>query len=294
MLVGMVFGVSACGEARDQARGPADSVAPEATLAAKAEASTVIAANRWEQEQSREGPRSFVVTGGYRDQIGDWEPDKGVYKAAFGSGCLDVPPGVVPTLPVDGEIRWPDGMVERRPLLTPAQTYERRGIPADVHAACGRSGGTPMLTVAAVRPITLDVDTARGRATVPGWELSFADTAVRGVLVAVAFDSVPPYRSAVGPKPDLATVSADGRGLTLRFAGAPDTPGPCGADYEVRATQRSGVVAVAVVGSRRPTPTPATVDGCPAMAVTRTATLNLDEPLGDRPVIDVEAITVRR
>ncbi|MGW1991585.1 hypothetical protein [Embleya sp. NPDC001921] len=104
-----------------------------------------------------------------------------------------------------------------------------------------------------------------------------------------------PRRTGVsGPVPETVTVSADGRELTLRFAGTPDVPGPCGADYSVESTQRPDVVAVEIVARAR-VATPGAKDAaCSLIEAARTVTTTLAAPLGDRPVIDTTATAIPR
>jgi hypothetical protein len=89
------------------------------------------------------------------------------------------------------------------------------------------------------------------------------------------------------------SVGADGRTLTLLFAGAdgPAAESGCGADYAGRAVETStGVVPVV----RQTTPSFWTqvrrfgeVSFCPAIAVSRSVQVTLDAPLADRAVLSL-------
>ncbi|MYV97937.1 hypothetical protein GT354_06520, partial [Streptomyces sp. SID3343] len=250
------------------------------------------AADRWEREHGAGTPRVFTPTGSYSDQIGTWEPCKGGYKAALINGCLKIPDGVLPATPGHAQIGWPDGTVQRRPIVPPSAIFEQR-IPADARASCGDSRN-PELTVTSAILVDAPIDTAWGPATVPMWQLSFADTAVRGSVLAVAADpttAAPEPGQDIGPRPDRLTVSPDGRTLTVSFIGAPPGTGPCGYTYELRTAQRPGVVAVVVVATS--TAPPQSLDGplestvgCPAVGALRTAATTLDTALGERPAIE--------
>lgn len=79
------------------------------------------------------------------------------------------------------------------------------------------------------------------------------------------------------------TVAYGGRNLTTTFAGAPDEPGPCGADYEGRAFETPAVVVLEVHELTR-----GNVNGdvaCPAIAQIRTVDVPLLLPLGERVVL---------
>ncbi|MFJ8739422.1 hypothetical protein ACIRL2_08625 [Embleya sp. NPDC127516] len=260
---------------------------------AGARARTAQAAHRWIRERRMDAPRPFTVTGGYRDQVGDREPDRGGLEPSPVGGCIAVAPELLPARSRDAEIRWADGTVVHRTLLPPERAYGERSMPGRRDGGCDR-GSTAVPTVTSVTAVTLEVDTTWGRATVPGWELAFADTTVRAVRIAVATDPSPRRAGVSGPAPDLVTVSADGRELTLRFAGAPDVPGRCGADYRVESTQRPDVVAVEVVARARAATPGAKDAACPLNEVARTVTTTLAAPLGDRPVIDTTATAIRR
>ncbi|MFF7245826.1 hypothetical protein ACFZBU_18190 [Embleya sp. NPDC008237] len=244
------------------------------------------AADRWEAERAADKPRSFVVRGGLPTQVGNWEPNNQAFKLALADGCFAPPaPGVLPPTPVDGEVRWADGVVQRRPATAPLQGYGK-SLPAELKSRCG-TAQSPRLTVTSVSATTRTVQTTEGAATVPAWEITFADTSVRVIDLALTDDPPPdPGRSIESAS--TATVGADGRTVTVGFGGSPDGPGPCGSDYRPVAVQRDRVVAVAVVGIRKPGPTVA-ADGvriaCPMVMASRTVTITLDAPLAGRALI---------
>ncbi|MEU0934943.1 hypothetical protein [Embleya sp. NPDC005971] len=282
--------VAGCGAERDgdvsAGRPPGQTGDESAEAGARAQRDAEAAADRWEADRAADKPRPLLVRGGLPVQLGDWEPNNHAFKVSLGDGCFAPPAsGVLPPTPPDGEVRWVDGVVQRRPATAPLQGYGR-SVPTELRSRCG-TAEAPRLTVTSVSATTRTVQTTEGPATVPAWELAFADTSVRVIGPAVTDDPWPtpghPLDSA-----DTATVGADGRTVTVGFGGAPDGPGPCGSDYRAVVVQRDRVVAVAVVAIRKPGPT---VDrdgrrvGCPLMAASRTVAITLDAPLADRALI---------
>ena len=100
-----------------------------------------------------------------------------------------------------------------------------------------------------------------------------------------------PYANHPGLSIDAATIDKSGTAMTVTFTGAPGPASePCGIDYTAEAVEAPHAVAVVVLG--RPH---AQGEICPAIGATRSATLTLDTPLGDRKVLEAgqgEAVTV--
>jgi hypothetical protein len=148
---------------------------------------------------------------------------------------------------------------------------------------------TTPLDVTAAKPTTLDVGTSRGIAKVPAW--AFTLKGVSGPVIQAAL----PAGSYVTPgskgSPSAArlaalgkaftgagnaTVSADGRTLTLRLFG-----GPCDATWGGLETEADGAV---VVGGWEVDPNPDTP--CAAIGISLTTTVRLPAPVGHRVIID--------
>lgn len=98
---------------------------------------------------------------------------------------------------------------------------------------------------------------------------------------------IPPWNPndpPVGLAIDSASVTADGRQLTVAFVGAP-LPGdqPCGEDHTADAVESD--VAVVVIVTLHPH---VTIGACTSVGALRTATLKLAAPLGERTVLEVQ------
>ncbi|MGW1990849.1 hypothetical protein [Embleya sp. NPDC001921] len=285
--------LTACGAERDSAdpSGPAHSGREPADTGAQARRDAEQAADRWEADHTTDRPRAFIVRDAHPTQAGNWEAHNHAFKVSLSDGCFAPPePGVLPRTPVDGEVRWADGVLQRRPSRAPLQGFGA-SLPAESKARCG-TAESPRLTVASATATTRTVQTTEGAATVPAWEIAFAGTSVRVTTLAVTTDPPPSSRGAFGSA-STATVGADGRTVTVGFSGSPDGPGPCGNDYELVTVQRDRVVAVAPVTIPKPGPT---ADGaghplaCPAIAAMRTETVVLDAPLGNRALIGTDGL----
>ncbi|MGW0664336.1 hypothetical protein [Streptodolium elevatio] len=255
------------------------------------------AADAWEQAQTKRpaGP-AFVLVSGAVEQVGTWERHNEVYKASFGNACFEIrPTATVPPHPAEGEVRRADGTVFNRPFVAPRQSFGR-SVPPAMESTCGTQP-FPRIPVTGITLTTGTVVTSDGPATVPMWEMTFEGTAVRGRAAALLGDPQPPRLNPdagpSGPQIDgpgsRASVSPDGRTITLGFTGAPDQPGPCGEDYTVESVQRVGVVALAVV--RHPHESAAGV-ACTAIGAGRTASVTLDAPLGSRALIGTQGLPI--
>jgi hypothetical protein len=111
-----------------------------------------------------------------------------------------------------------------------------------------------------------------------------ADAIVAGYAAAPGAPPTVPAVPGAGSRPDGYTISSDGRFLRLSFAGAPDQPGPCGADYEARAFEYDPAVVVAVIELPREGREDAI---CPAIAALRAVEVELTAALGRRPVLSL-------
>jgi hypothetical protein len=220
-------------------------------------------------------------------QVGDWEPAVGENnKLALATGHL-VAANPLPDAPgrgkvVDGSGRGVSTTVISADDALAAMTGRRSDC-----------GGCTDLRVTGADLTTMDIATSTGTATVPAWEFSLAGTAVRVLRIAVPLSGLvratPP--STTQPHPgdghavDSFTVLADGRTLRLRFVGAPDEPGPCGADY--RGEQYPSSQAVVVTVLEVPRPDTGQDIACTAIGMERTVDVVLADRLGDRTVLNL-------
>lgn len=148
------------------------------------------------------------------------------------------------------------------------------------------------LRVNGARLTTMRVRTSSGTAIVPAWRFSFEGTAVTVLRVAVPDSGLVPSAPLTtspqpgdGPVVDSFSPGGDARTLRLHFSGAPDHPGPCGADYRAEQYASATAVVVAVVPIARKA---AAKDvACPAIAQLRIVDVVLDAPLVARTVINL-------
>jgi hypothetical protein len=183
-----------------------------------------------------------------------------------------------------GVVTWPGGSSMKVPVLSEARTFSEltssRQCPACV---------TTPLDVTAAKPTTLAVGTSRGIAKVPAW--AFTLKGVSGPVIQAALppgsyvtpgSKGSPSAARLAPLGKAftgagsATVSADGRTLTLRLFG-----GVCEATWGGLAAEADGAV---VVGGWEVDPHPDVP--CAAVGVLLTTTVRLPAPVGDRVIID--------
>ncbi|MDI2129073.1 hypothetical protein [Yinghuangia seranimata] len=274
------------GGASDLPFPPPDPRAPEPQKVADA---LRHAADRWEASRRSGAPPTFVVVTGAYDTSPLPPAENGRAKASLGNGCVTVPSAVVlalPAPPATGEVVRTDGVRLTRPFVSPGNAV-KAWLPDAGRIGCG-TAQAPNLTVTAIELITRQVTTSEGRATVPAWRFAFAETAATASVVALAGDRDSAGSAAPGTfavqQPDAFGVTTalqpDGRTLVVTFVGGPDNPSPCGWDYTVATDQRAGVVAIGIVGKAH-----AADALCTMVGYTRTASITLDAPLGDRVLL---------
>jgi hypothetical protein len=127
---------------------------------------------------------------------------------------------------------------------------------------------------------------------VSAWEYTLKGTAVRvtrpafsgSTVVKVVPPSWDPYNAPAGLAIESATTTTGSRELTVVFTGAPG-PGsqPCGADYTGEAVESANAVVVIVL-----THPHGANESCTAIGARRTTVVQLAQPLGERPVLEVQ------
>lgn len=159
--------------------------------------------------------------------------------------------------------------------------------------ALGTDGGTAakgaILKVTDMRLSVVRAPTDRGPVALPAWRVMITGAAGPAWVPAVAAPAAYDYAAATGLPPVKAVASKNGRTLTLRFAGAPDVAGPCGADYTAQVSVSAQAVAVELVKKARTAVAgaKASTAKCSKALVARTATVPLDARLGDRVLLGV-------
>ena len=231
------------------------------------------------------GPSPVIVVGERTGQAGDWEPAVGDNnKPALMAGLVEAGPDLPGGAQPDGVVTWPDGTTASVGVIS-----ARQAVAAIQAGSSGSCGECQPLRIMAARLIAGPIETSRGPATAPVWELTVQGTAVRitrdaianaAIVVAPAWNAGEP---SVGLAIDAASGTAGGRELTVSFTGAP-LPGdrPCGEDYTARAVESD--LAVVVIVTRHPH---LTFGACTTEGAIRSATAELAAPLGERAVLDV-------
>jgi hypothetical protein len=145
--------------------------------------------------------------------------------------------------------------------------------------------GVAPLVITAVRWGTVGVSTDRGTAQMSAWLFQ-----AEGVTGEFAYPGLDPSAywggglMADGTGPGVGgRLSSDGRTLTIGLTGAPNTPGPCGADYTAAAAESDTAVAVAVKSIPHSS---GMAVACDAVGYFRTVTVHLNAPLGGRILVD--------
>lgn len=246
------------------------------------------ALDRWaDAVEAAGGQQSFVPVGELTRQIGVWEAEVGDNnKAALMAGLIAATADL-PRAAGDAEVRWDDGTTRSMATISAEQALEE--LRATAPPGCE---GCTSLEVTGASLSTATFQTSRGPATAPAWEFTLKGSKVIVTRIAVAAnDGVmlrPPVWDPNDPPTGLSVESAtgtiDGRQLTVAFIGAPDTADkPCGEDYTAEAVESNTAVVVIVTRHRN-----GFVGGCSAVGASRTTTVELAEPLGERAVLEVK------
>jgi hypothetical protein len=204
-------------------------------------------------------------------------------KEAFLNGDL-VFTGPPPSSAPAGIVTWPDGSTMKVPVLSEARVFGELTSSRE----CPGCATTP-LSVTAATPTSLAVATSRGLAQVPAWAFTIKGVSApviqaalpRGSYVTPGSQGTPSRKTLAALGTDFvdafaASVSADGRTLTLRVAGDPCHTTWGGLDDEV-----GGAV---VIGGWMHNP--ARSGYCEPMLISRTVTVTLSAPVAGRVIID--------
>jgi hypothetical protein len=293
VLVAITAALSACGvggspSSTEPAAGGSPS--PTESMFARLHQQAQAALARWaEAVATAGGPQGFVPTGELTGQIGDWEVAVGGNdKIALMGGLVETSTSLPNSAPPDSQIRWQDGTTATVPLISATQALT--DIRSTATGGCSGCGEVKALQIIGARLTSGQIDTSRGRATVPMWAFAVQGTAVDITRVAVAtkITVVPPtwnpYDSPVGISVGSATGTSGGHELVVTFVGAHGPASePCGADYTAEAVESA--TAVVVIVYEHPYPGGG---ACDLVGYARTATVELAAPLGQRAVLDVK------
>jgi hypothetical protein len=196
--------------------------------------------------------------------------------------------GLPKNLPPLAVATWTDGTTASYRGISAADALKAMAAPkVEPDPQCA---SIPPLVINGASLGLFEFSTDRGKAQMTSW--LFTATGVNGevaypAIVPSAFWSGGMLASSGNGEAGL---SADGRSLTYKFAGAPDNPGPCGADYKGVVAESATAVAVALQMISHASP--GSLIACPAIAQERSITVTLAKPLGGRVVADENGYAV--
>ncbi|MEV6156933.1 hypothetical protein AB0L53_41995 [Nonomuraea sp. NPDC052129] len=188
--------------------------------------------------------------------------------------------GPLPAPPAEAQVRWDDGSTMRVPVIGP-----RKALQALFHwpeEYTFPDGEAYKLTSATYT--TMRLETLRGMATVPAWRLHFSN--LPGPIDYVAVD-----QDAVGTVEDAVEERVSGEGITdfkvldERTVWVSYDYGSCGGeplDVRTRVSEKPDVVVLGIDVPYRGSGGP-----CAGVGLSGHDVISLDQPLGDRVVLDV-------
>lgn len=262
---------------------PGGSGAPRASDPLRAQAQDAL--DRWADAAAKSGGATISFVGEQTSQLGDWEGSVGDNnKPALMAGLVTAPTPLSDARPDRGKVRWLDGKTVDVDMLSAADALEDL-----VAAGEGECADCRPLPVTDANLATGLVETSQGPAEAPLWVFTIEGTDVRVTRIAVdpSITVVPPPYNADRPPDGLSIELAVGTPgsskLTVSFIGAvKGADEPCGADYTAETVESD--LAVVVIVIEHPNQTLAS---CRAGGKTRTASVTLDAPLGNRAVLEV-------
>ena len=235
---------------------------------------------------------TVLVTSELTTQDHGWSGGNGDNaKSALYAGMLEANVDIPTQAPAPSEITWPDGSTLLVELMSAAAAL-------DAIRAEGEGSPCPECTpvhVVGVRLVTHTFDTTRGPTDLASWEFTLREGDVHVFRVAAAHALVLPTDSHAA----LEAASADGRQLTIWYmGGACDDP-----DRHVAHSVESDLAVVAYISvSPASASTPTAADSAPtgpphlclAIGIIRSLTVELDQPLGSRTVLDINGTPISR
>jgi hypothetical protein len=243
----------------------------------------------WQSFPANQVPRPIVVFWSAFSPAGGFAGDNEKIAGMCGKFVLASPlPAQVPSQAV---ATWPDGTKATYSAISASDAL------SEMTNVATRMPGPECVSVQAL-PITAarfgsaQLKTDRGTAAASSWLFT-----ATGVVGEMAYPALP--RSAYWDKgtdkrssDQFASGSDESRVLTFTFTGAPDNPGPCGADYTAAVAESASAVAVAVLAI--PHSAPGAPIACTAIAAVRSVKVVLARPLGARVVVNAsgDAVTV--
>lgn len=289
------------GETPRPTRSPRLPSTPRPDIEARLQDQARKALDRWADVIGDAPPNAIVFTSGLT-RGGGWHgknaDDK---KVAFYAGMLEATVTLATETPPPGEVTWPDGSTSAAVLLSASEALDDLIVTAEAPDSCGQ-GECDRLKVIGATLTVAERDTSRGVARVPVWEFEFAESdvplnpitqvAVRDRVILGPAGEWDPYGdNPIGTRIEAAYGTPADTQLTVSFVGSPGRGDkPCGADYTAEAVESDLAVVVIVRASQTFTPDSPrpTLMVCIALGALRTATVELDRPLGDRTVLEVQ------
>jgi hypothetical protein len=236
---------------------------------------------QWEAFPAGQTPRPIVLFWELAPSGGGFTSDDAKLAAMCSKLSLrtSMPAGV----PAQASATWPDGTTATYKPISAKEAFAAITKP--------QPGASPELCrpIAPLQITTVRFDTGlfdsdRGIVEISAW--IFGSPNVEGGL---EYPALPPsafWKAAfiIPSSNQTASISEDGVTLMFSFYGAPDSSGPCGADYKGVVAESTSAVAVAIQELVRSVPNGPVA--CDAVAQLRTVTVALASPLGGRVVVD--------
>jgi hypothetical protein len=258
---------------------------PPTTEEHEADARQVL--DDWETFVEGAPSDTVLVTESLTTQDHGWSGRNGDNaKSALGAGVIESEVDLPTDQPAPEEISWPDRSTSTVELLPAADALD--AIRSEGGGDCG--GCTPVHVVN-VRLTEHEYDTTRGPTSLPTWEFTLREGNVHVYRVAAAHAFLLDEGQRASQIASV-SIAPDGTELTVKYVG-----GACTDADRLRAHALESDLAVVAFVSFEPAsdsaaaPTPGP---CILLGVIYTRTVELNEPLGARTVLDLNGTPISR
>lgn len=215
-------------------------------------------------------------------QGGGWdESNADDAKSAFLTGLIDAAVKLPGQEPPPGEVVWTEGTRQQVSLVSAATAFEE--MVAELSESGGSCEGCRPLQVIGAELTTRTATTSHGDASVPVWQFDFApgDRPMTPISYVAVKDRIGPQDwHAWGdhaPFTMAAYGTAEDSEITVAFTG-----GACDTSHSIEAAESILGIVPIIVTVARPGP-------CIAVGVGYALAMQLDAPLGNRAVLDIDS-----
>jgi hypothetical protein len=215
-------------------------------------------------------------------QGGGWSgPNADDAKIAFLGGAIEVSGDLPADEPPPGEVAWTDGTRQEVSLISAAAAFQ--AMVTELDTAGGKCDGCRALHVTGAGLTMRDATTSHGDASVPVWQFSFApgEEPIDPISYVAVRDRVGPHDwpdwGDHAPFTEAVYATAADTRLTISFIG-----GACDTSHSIALVESAQAIVPIITTVTAPGP-------CTAQGVLYGLAVQLESPVGNRVVLDIDS-----